>query len=420
MKWFKEMAVSVLLFSFTASVFAGEIDILVNKLVEKGYLTPGEAQQIVTETKEEVKQKIAQGSYDNLPKWLQNFKLKGDARVRYQWNQKKSSLDRSRGRIRLRLGAEANVNEKVKAHVGIATGSTDDPRSTNRTFEDVFSGKSIILDYAYAEYFTTPWLNLVTGKMKNQIWTASDLLWDSDITPEGGFAKLNYTLNDKVQVFGNTGVLVLDELSGDEADPMLFMLQPGIQVKLSDTVTLKGAFSYYNFNGVKGNLLTTTTATSPATNTGLSKAGTTVSGKLTYDYDAYNPQFEITILEPLKTFGLPIPMVGFFGEYVYNPRPEKNREGYLYGLKLGEEKVDAFGKWQFKYSYRNLEKDAWLDVLPDSDFYSGSTDVKGHEASVSFGLAKNITFDLDYYQSQRILSAHKPEQIIQADLNFKF
>jgi len=43
--------------------FAGEIDTLVNKLIEKGVLTPGEAQQIITETKEEVKKETSSNYY---------------------------------------------------------------------------------------------------------------------------------------------------------------------------------------------------------------------------------------------------------------------------------------------------------------------------------------------------------------------
>ncbi|HOU36942.1 MAG TPA: hypothetical protein PK562_06700, partial [Candidatus Omnitrophota bacterium] len=39
--------------------FGGEIDLLVDKLVEKGVLTQGEAQQLITETKEEVRQQNA-------------------------------------------------------------------------------------------------------------------------------------------------------------------------------------------------------------------------------------------------------------------------------------------------------------------------------------------------------------------------
>ena len=61
-----------------SSSYAGEIEILLQKLVEKGVLTAGEAQQIGTETKEQVKADIAEGKFSSLPAWVQNTKLKGE------------------------------------------------------------------------------------------------------------------------------------------------------------------------------------------------------------------------------------------------------------------------------------------------------------------------------------------------------
>ena len=46
--------------SLAASCYAGEIDLLLQKLVEKKVLTPGEAQEILAETREEVKKEIAE------------------------------------------------------------------------------------------------------------------------------------------------------------------------------------------------------------------------------------------------------------------------------------------------------------------------------------------------------------------------
>jgi len=79
------------------------------KLVDKGVLSAGEAQEIKTETQEQVKKDIASGTSSSLPQWVQNTKLKGDFRVRYQLDHAKPSdskvtSDRNRGRIRVRLG----------------------------------------------------------------------------------------------------------------------------------------------------------------------------------------------------------------------------------------------------------------------------------------------------------------------------
>ncbi|MBD3263657.1 MAG: hypothetical protein GF375_00965, partial [Candidatus Omnitrophica bacterium] len=148
------IAVGFTLISGTS--FAGEIDILVQKLVEKGILTSGEAQQVLTETREEVRKEIVKGTYSSLPSWIQNMKLKGDLRLRYQWEDKTDSEDRHRGRYRFRLGLHTKVNDKLSVAAGLATGGSD-ARSTNQTMDTSFSTPDIRLDYAFAEWQATPW-----------------------------------------------------------------------------------------------------------------------------------------------------------------------------------------------------------------------------------------------------------------------
>jgi hypothetical protein len=94
--------------------------------------------------------------------------------------------------------------------------------------------------------------------------------------------------------------------------------------------------------------------------------------------------------------------------------------GWIAGFKLGQRKVEAAGQWQFRYSLRRLEADSWLDVYPDSDFYGGSTGVKGSELLLTLGLAKNMNLEADYYASSRIADVSKKEHLVQADLNLKF
>ncbi len=161
---------------------AGEVDILVNKLVEKGVLTAGEAQEIITETKEEARLQLAKGESPSVPSWVQKIKVSGDLRNRYQWEQKKNAAGTeyskgNRDRVRFRLGVDAEVNDKVTVGAGLATGS-DDPRSTNQTLYDAFQTPDIRLDYAYGEYKPYAWSSVVMGKFKRKayLWEPSDLL----------------------------------------------------------------------------------------------------------------------------------------------------------------------------------------------------------------------------------------------------
>jgi len=84
-------------------------------------------------------------------------------------------------------------------------------------------------------------------------------------------------------------------------------------------------------------------------------------------------------------------------------------------------KVKEFAQWQVKYNYRRLEQDAWLDFLPDSNFYGGQTDVQGNEIEAAFGLAKNVTIGLDYYKTEPIDKKPSIEKdLLQLDIVLKY
>jgi len=396
---------------FSALTFAGEIDILVQKLVEKGVLSHGQAQQIITETKEEIRKENAKGTNESLPKWLQNMKLKGDLRARYQWEDKTNTEDRHRGRYRFRLGVEGKVNDKLTVAAGLATGA-DDARSTNQEMTGAFSSKDIKLDYAFAEYLAAPWATLKMGKIasiKDVLFRPSDLLWDSDINPEGLTVQLTKKVNDNLELFMNDSIWVLDESSSDTSDPFMLAFQPGFNYKISENVNLKAGIAGYIFENVKGSSINNGKDTTGSYNT-------TSGGNLVYNYNSISPSLELGINEP---FGGLVPYLGFFGDYVYNPDPGTNNKGYLFGLKFGAKKIVNAGDWQTQYMYRKLEKDAWLDIFPDSDFYGGHTDVKGHEIIFEYGLSKNTSIGLDYYSTERI-GADSQAHVLQLDWMMKF
>ena len=411
--------------------YAGEIDILLQKLVEKGVLTAGEAQQIGTETKEQVKADIAEGKFSSLPAWVQNTKLKGDFRLRYQRDHAQSSSstnasnNRDRARVRVRLGIDSKVNEKLKTGIGIATGlsdgSTDASRSTNATLENGFSKKAIALDYAYAEYSATPWLTLIGGKFKNPLWEPGDLIWDTDINPEGAAVKFSKKLSSKTEVFLNTGALIVDEINTatNGKDPYILAVQPGVNYQISDTASIKGAVSYYNAVNAKFLSLDGKVSTNSAT----------VGGALNNDYVNITPALELTMKDSLKALKIDLPYLALFGEYVDNIAQDVTRDntGYMIGCKFGQEKVVKWGDWQVRYNYAMLGKDSVLDILPDSDRYGGKTGMRAHEVMIDWGLGPNTWLGFDFYNAWKIpgnfpaaSNRTAPTWVYQFDWNMKF
>jgi hypothetical protein len=416
----------MMIVSAPAAKAMGEMDVLLEKLVEKGVITPMEARIIQDETVAYMAKDRADSQSYSLPSWVENMKLKGDFRLRYQYERKgKEIQSRSRGRVRYRLGIESKITENVKVGAGLASGS-DDPRSTNQTFDNSFDTPDIRLDYAYGQYSPIPGIDIIGGKFPRTsfLWSPTDMLWDGDINPEGGSVHAEKYVVKNTKGFINTGVWILEELesgntsivqdgSENNPDPFVNYVQGGIKYKQEEKET--GAMDatlaaiYYGFHGVQG----VDFPFSKDTNT---KEGGTY---LTYDYDSFGFSGEFGIGDP---FELPLERVAIFGDYINNIDPNTENIGWAAGIKFGAKKVGKKGQWQGKYQYAWLEKDAILDIFPDSDRLGGGTNVKGHEAIFEYGLMNNVVLGLDYYYSDNIKgrSATTDEHLIQSDIVLKF
>jgi hypothetical protein len=397
---------------------AGELDLLLDKLIQKGVITPGEAQEIKTETQEQVKREIAEGKSTSLPEWVQKIRLKGDLRARYQYKHEADDTkkDTHLGRVRMRLGLEGKVNEKLFTAIGVATGSGD-PRSTNISFGSYNSKKSIVLDYAYAKYSLLSWMNLVGGKMllNEALWEPTDLIYDTDITPEGAMIQLNRAVNESAEMFMNAGFLIADtDSEKTDSAPVAYIAQPGINYALNDRFSIKGAIGFNWYDNTSGSV---SSSNSGESNSGNKKKGTT---EYRYDYRMINPALSLKILEPFRGIGFNAESLELFGEYVENTDADDGSSGFSTGFQAGHQKVEKFGDMQFRYVYARLGKDSVLDVLPDSDRYSGKTRIQSHEGAFTFGIGKNTSLGLDVYRSFRINGKSDPETLGQIDWNMKF
>ncbi|MCX8044629.1 MAG: putative porin [Desulfobacterota bacterium] len=402
------------------STDAGEVDILVEKLVQKGILTKEDAQDILKEVKEQARQERAAmvqetkealkkeqpAIFADLPGWVRKMQLKGDLRLRYEWTERDETADRNRGRYRLRLGVVVPMSDDLEVGFGLASGSSD-PRSTNETMDNSFERGDLRLDYAYASYRPWEWVTLTGGKFPNPLFMPSDLLFDTDIRPEGISAQFSYKLSRSIDLFMNTGLWVIDERKEDENDPRMWVLQPGARIGLGTRAYLKSAAAVYRFDNVKGTTLDYT-----------SKSNTLRQFKntLKYDYDAVALSGELGYKTPFAR----LPFAALYGDWVQNTAHGGANAGYLYGVKVGMEKVKKRHDWQACVRYEHLERDAWPDMLPDADTYEGETNVKGYKLMLVYGLFENVDFTGSYFNTKKITGSSLDEQKLQLDMNFRF
>lgn len=408
------------------SSHAGEVDVLINRLVEKGIIEQSDAadilkdvhaaaaqqrKQMVTDTAAALQQDIP-GFFD-IPSWVQRTQLTGHLRLRYQLNDRKGRNDIHRARYRLRLGFITEITDRINVGFGLVTGNRD-PRTTNVTIGRSFDSPGIWLDYAYASYAPFDWLTLTGGKIINPLWLSSDWLWDGDIRPEGISAAAKYDFNPMVNVFFNSSFFVIDHWSESndvrraKQDPYMYILQPGFNIKPVDDVYIKGAFTYYGFGNVRKNF---GSAYSARTNTRWGN-----SRWLNDDFDAITTSLEVGFCNMLD----PIPFIAVFGDFVNNITKSSNNKGFIAGVKLGEKSFSKQGQWQVEANWRRLDENAWLDLLTDSTTYGGETGIRGWQIKTAYGFFDNVVGRMTYFSMEKTRGGKRHENNFLADILFLF
>lgn len=342
---------------------------------------------------------------------LPRIRFSGDFRSRAEsfWYSKDAlgndHPNRFRLRYRLRLNGEADVNDWASVHMRIVSGG-DDPRSTNETLgsSDDFDSDPIRIAQAYVRVRPPEGsLGPVSGefefgKQPNQfLWKESfdKLLWDGDITPEGVSLHFDLPLTDAVRAFANGGYFVIDENSSHK-DPFLGAVQAGVHADATDTLSVGGRVSYYQFGS-----LDSTFIDRAAFGGGPADAGGNIEDGLTGDANGGT----LAVLEAggyvtwVPDEAWPVTV---FGNWAQNLDAEKSRiyagigkddTAFSVGLELGNKKKYA----QLGAAYLHMEANAFPSVFVDSDIYDGKTNRKSWVFFGKRSMAKNTDFQLTFF-----------------------
>ncbi len=339
--------------------------------------------------------------------WADMLSFKGDLRYRYEslGDDAKKDADgetytRERNRIRARLGAEAKIDAKLKAGLELSTGQTD-PVSGNQTLGDGFGKKDMKLSLAYADYSFfgehPNELHALAGKMKNPFLTMpDDLVWDGDATPEGAALK-GQVGGGFATLFANGGYLWVQERSAED-DLMLYAGQIAAKFQFIPEIALTAGAAAYAFESVQGYDVLDWEDKNNA------YGNSTAAGSV--DGDATNKAWKTEFLPvvcfaqlDLWAFGKPLAL---FVQELSNTEADELDQGHLVGASLGKAKNPK--TWEIGYSYAELEKDATLGMLTDSDRWGGGTDGKGHRVYGKYQVLKNLQVAATYLVGEKKIS----------------
>jgi hypothetical protein len=135
--------------------------------------------------------------------WLDRISFFGDMRFRvegFYQDHGPGANARTRERIRLRFGTRIRISDELEGTLRLASGTANDPISTNQSLDNLFNRKPINLDQAFltitpgATFGLQDWpwrpITIYAGKMSNTLWKpragmVSEMIFDDDLTPEG-------------------------------------------------------------------------------------------------------------------------------------------------------------------------------------------------------------------------------------------
>lgn len=351
--------------------------------------------------------------------WADRVRIEGDFRYRYQNDDVGTPIDdsRNRNRIRARSAVVATVLPELSAGFGLASG-TDDPVSTNQTLGGGGSSKEIKLDLAYFDWTGLSGTSIRGGKFKNTLQTVggSQLQWDGDWRPEGaGIAWSNGAF------FAQGLGTYLESDSNRSNSEFSYLLQAGAKAAVGPLaltggvgytkIDAEGKACYYNESSL--------VPTADQLCQGNQAAG--VPGSLVYatDFEVYSVFAEAGF----KIADLPI---AIFADYVNNNAADDYEQGYMVGAQFGSAK--AKGTWQVGYYYEDLESNATLGLLTNSDFGGGGTNGAGSVFSGAYALSDKTNVTATYYLVDRntdnIATINNGDEVsvdtLQLDLNFKY
>jgi len=345
--------------------------------------------------------------------WTETVSLQGDFRYRYENIDPEGSDKRNRNRIRARAGLVAKPQAGLEIGFGLATGENGDPVSTNQTLGGGGSRKDIYLDLAYFDYDFAPGASLIGGKFRNFYYRPGKqgLLWDSDWNPEG----MGVVYEGEVFFANALGTYLDGDSRGSRSgETFVYGGQAGFRLPLGAARLTAGA-GYYDLR---------------------------VEGKQPYYGDVDDPDFfgnsfrcgdvndpqtcvyanDYTELEgfaelAINVVNLPLSL---FVDYVTNTDADAFDTGWAAGVMLGQAKKK--GTWELGYTYQDLEADAVLGLVTDSDFGGGGTDTSGHVLRGGYALSDKTNMAFSYFINENGENAGSKRDYdrLQLDVNFKY
>jgi polyhydroxyalkanoate synthesis regulator phasin len=347
------------------------------------------------------------------------------------------SEDRTRLRVRARIGLTATIDENWAAGVRLSTGSATDPLSSNQTLGNFGNRYTVLIDRAYIRYRYADQVNVVMGRFGNP-WFGTDLVWANDLSFDGVAAQWTPRINDTLRGFVTVAAMPVQEVELSSADKWLFGTQVGASMGgTPGGITSRVGLGYYHYSKLLGVPSPAGTTLNEFTAPAFAQKGNTYYN---ISSDPNRPLLGLAAEYQLLnlTGQVDLPALGgkrvvLSGDFVRNlgfDRAEVSQrvgtdvtpqtKGWQVRAQFGDNELRQRAQWQAFLAYKHVERDAVLDAFTDSDLRLGGTDVKGYIVGGSYALARNTAASLRWFSGDAISGAPLSIDTLQLDLNVRF
>lgn len=405
------------------------------------------------------------GDANAVPEWVDRLKFEGDFRFGLQndsFSTANSSVaffqsngqsisntteDRSRERMRARLGLNARVSPSVSVGLRLSTGSASDPVSTSQTL-GTSSKYSFALDRVFLRYhdeIERPWLTVYAGRMANP-WFGTDLIWSENLAFEGFALNLDPAAKSNAawRPYLTLGAFPIQDIESSStvraSSKWMYAAQTGLEWMRNNKTRAKLGLAYYDYKNMAG---IRNTAASPNAydktvpefrqkgNTLFDINATPAAGSerwaLAADFQLLNVtgSVDLNVNDPVHLI--------FTGDYVENVGYDRDKVqartgqntkpqtvGYLARMAVGMPAMLLRHDWQISMTYRYLEADAVPDAYTDSDFHLGGTNNQGYILGLLYGLERNTWLSARWMSSNEITGGRLSINVLQVYLNARF
>ena len=378
--------------------------------------------------------------------------------------------DRTRLRLRARLGVKADIADWIQADLRLATGSDRSPVSTNQTLGGGgnLSKESIWLDRASLRLSPTDGLAVSAGRFANPFWT-TNLNFSDELNFDGVVASYAFFRDSDIKPWATLGFFPIyntdfdfgstDTIKTPSRDKWLYGGQIGTSWKFSDGA-FKVGLGYFDYDQFEGKLSSPCLAPGPSDSCDtdgsrpqFQQFGNTLfairdivanpanPGGPQLQYYGYASKFGVADLhaayqidnfDPFKIVveGDVLANARYKASRIISLGPVNNLDtnnnfaggnwGYYLNLVVGQPKITAKGEWNASLGYKHLESDAVPDGFTDSDFHLGGTNAQGFILGAKYGIARNTWLGLRWLSASEISGPPYAVDVVQFDVNSEF